>query len=174
MKEFWLSFLKHALQASGAAAVQKMSDVARQRSDSSPQKHKAIRRPSFADSAEAESRVDEDRIKREHDSAAKKREERRRLDDLQRQQDDQDAEEAARRIVDSASRIARLKLEDQQRQQQLLPPSVDEAPQSPTLPLPAPIASAQRDASCSPARAGPSSPVKKYLRNELRLVCFSS
>lgn len=150
-----------------------MSAVARQRSDSSPQKHKSIRQPSFADavSAEAESRLEEDQ-KRRDEEAAKRREERRRLDDLQRRRDDDDAEAAARSILESASRIARMKVEEQQRQQQLrLPPQTDEGIQPLSSPSAAAVPLPQRNESpgVSPARAGAAtSPVKKYLRNELR------
>ena len=148
-----------------------MSAVARQRSDSSPQKMKAIRQPSFAYAAAGECQNDEDRRKRDED-AARRREERKRLEELQRQKDEEDADEAARRIVDAGSRIARIKLEDQQRQQLLLQQQLtDEASQSHSSPLPAtssPIPSPQLQAATTPTRAGASSPVKKYLRNELR------
>jgi hypothetical protein len=150
-----------------------MSAVARQRSDSSPQKHKSNRQPSFADavSAGAESRLEEDQ-KRRDEEAAKRREERRRLDDLQRRRDDDDAEAAARSILESASRIARMKVEEQQRQQQLrLPPQTDEGIQPLSSPSAAAVPLPQRNESpgVSPARAGAAtSPVKKYLRNELR------
>jgi hypothetical protein len=146
-----------------------MSAIARQRNESSPQKHKAIRQPSFSDLAEAESKVEEDRKKKE-DDAAKKREERRRLDDLQRRKDDDDAEEAARRIADSASRFARLKLEEQQRLQQVLRQD-NEAPQLMTPTLSATVQSPQWDEPLTPSRVGATSPLKKYLRNELRSAC---
>jgi translation initiation factor IF-2 len=157
-------------QASGAAAVQKMSAIARQRSDSSPQKTKAIRQPSFADAAEMESKQEQDRKMREEE-AARRREERKRLDELQRRKDEQDAEDAARRIVESASRFARLKLEEEQRQRKNVPQQeIDDATQ--VRPPPMSFAAAQpveRDEStAAPARAGANSPVKRYLRNELR------
>jgi hypothetical protein len=152
-----------------------MSAVARQRSDSSPQKHKSIRQPSFADavSAEAESKLEEDR-KRRDEEAAKRREERRRLDDVQRRQDEEDAEAAARSIVESASRIARMKVDEQQRRQQLrVPQQTDEEIQPLSSPSAAAVPLPQRHESpgVSPARGGAgaaTSPVKKYLRNELR------
>jgi hypothetical protein len=149
-----------------------MSAIARQRSDSSPQKTKAHHQPSFADAAEGESRLEEERRRREEE-AAKKREDRRRLDELQRAKDEEDAEEAARRIVNAGSRIALIKLEEQQLLRQQL--SSSEVPQSRLSPLPPtpspvpPLQQQQEDAAVTPnARADPSSPVKKYLRNELR------
>jgi translation initiation factor IF-2 len=148
-----------------------MSAIARQRSDSSPQKIKANLQPNFSEAAEAESKLEEDRKRRDED-AAKKREERRRLDELQRRKDEAEAEEAARRIVDSASRIARIKLEEQQRQQNFLQAPADETPQ---LCLPTPAAAvdaAPRDESVASSRPPETtSPVKKYLRNELRCYC---
>ena len=158
------------VQASGAAAVQKMSAVARQRSDCSPQKTKAIRQPSFAENAEAESKEEQDRKRRE-DDAGRKREERKRLEELQRRKDEEEAEDAARRIVDSSSRFARLKLEEEQQQKKLLQQQTDDVLKCSSPPQPAcppAVPSSQREEGAAPARAGASSPVKKYLRNELR------
>jgi uncharacterized membrane protein YccC len=156
-------------QASGAAAVLKMSSIARLRSDSSPQKLKAAAQQSFSGAAEAESKLEEERQRKEA-SAAKRREERKRLDELQRLKDEEDAEQAARRIVDSSSRIARMRLEDHQRQELSL--RLQQAEEAPPSPPPPPAADPPREQSVAPARAGASSPVKKYLRNELRFVCF--
>jgi hypothetical protein len=156
-------------QASGAAAVLKMSSIARLRSDSSPQKLKVAAQQSFSGAAEAESKLEEER-KRKEESAAKRREERKRLDELQRLKDEEDAEEAARRIVDSSSRIARMRLEDLQRRELSL--RLQQAEEAPPSPPPPPAADPPREQCVAPARAGASSPVKKYLRNELRFVCF--
>jgi hypothetical protein len=148
-----------------------MSSIARQRSDSSPQKLKAVTQQSFSGAAEAESKLEEER-KRKEASAAKKREERKRLDELQRLKDEEDAEEAARRIVDSSSRIARMRLEEHQRQEHSLrQQQAEETPLFGVSPPPPAAADPPREQSFIPARAGASSPVKKYLRNELRFVC---
>ena len=166
-----LSRLTSFEQASGAAAVLKMSSIARQRSDSSPQKLKAVTQQSFSGAAEAESKLEEER-KRKEASAAQKREERKRLDELQRLKDEEDAEEAARRIVDSSSRIARMRLEEHQRQEHSLrQQQAEETPLFGVSPPPPAAADLPREQSFIPARAGASSPVKKYLRNELRFVC---
>ncbi len=170
LRLYWLSRLTCFVQASGAAAVLKMSSIARQRSDSSPQKLKPATQQSFSGTAEAESKLEEERKRREA-AAARKREERKRLDELQRQKEEEDAEEAARRIVDSSSRIARMRLEDQQRQEHLLrQQQAEETPSFVVSPPPPAVADPPREQSFIPARAGASSPVKKYLRNELRFV----
>lgn len=154
-----------------------MSAIARQRSDNSPEKKKASRQSSLADAAEADSKEEQDRKKREEE-AARRREERKRLDELQRRKDEEDAEDAARRIVDSASRFARLKLEEEQRRQKKEP--LQQIEDMPECSFPPPLAvsplapSVQRDEGATPARAGASSPVKKYLRNELRFALLDT
>jgi len=110
-----------------------VSSIARLRSDSSPQKLKAAAQQSFSGAAEQSlnwrrrGNVRKSRPQKDGRNAS--------VWTSFGLKDEEDAEQAARRIVDSSSRIARMRLEDHQRQElSLRLQQAEEAPPSPPPP----------------------------------------